>query len=189
MTKGGVHESEAVKKSDGVRLVLYVGDAAVLKSVERQLTGNVEMINFPLPETERELPPLNEGVDDMKDAAAPAKAVPASEPLEGKEAIYVKVQELVKKKTEKNIGKSGGRELFDLVVENVFASAIKDGTIRFNAGFGSLHLRDYKAGSRRLPSGKTTQFGTRHKVRYEEGVSVGSLVKAGGDLEKIKASA
>jgi len=100
-----------------------------------------------------------------------------------KEAIYIKLGNLVQEKTGKRIGKTGGRDLFDLVIMEVFAAAAREGSLRFNGGFGSLHKRTYQAGERRLPSGQTTKFGERTKLRYEEGVVVKALNQNGGDLE------
>lgn len=106
----------------------------------------------------------------------------------GKEAIYVKLGDYVKDKTGKRIGKTGGRELFDMVVSEIFAEATKKGTVRLNGGFGSFHVRDYQAGERRLPSGQQVKFDERRKLRYEEGVVVKALVKNGGNLdEAVKA--
>jgi nucleoid DNA-binding protein len=107
----------------------------------------------------------------------------------GKEAIYIQIGEYVKDKTGKRIGKTGGREIFDMVVGEVFALATKDGTVRLNGGFGSFHVRNYSAGTRRLPSGQETTFGERKKLRYEEGVVVKALVENGGDLAKAAAAA
>lgn len=100
-----------------------------------------------------------------------------------KEAIYILIGNLVQEKTSKRIGKTGGREIFDLVIMEVFAAALREKSLRFNGGFGSLHLRTYQAGERRLPSGLTTKFGERTKLRYEEGVVVKALNKNGGDLQ------
>ena len=109
-------------------------------------------------------------------------------PITGKEAIYIKIAEYVKDKTGKRIGKTGGREIFDTVINEVFAAAARDKAFRFNGGFGSMHIKEYKAGERRLPSRQITTFGIRHKLRYEEGVVVKALVENGGDLtEAIKA--
>jgi hypothetical protein len=58
---------------------------------------------------------------------------------------------------------------------------------RFNGGYGSLHVKTYQAGTRRLPSGQETTFGERSKLRYEEGVVVAGLVASKGDLAKAKA--
>lgn len=102
----------------------------------------------------------------------------------GKEAIYVQIGDYVKDKTGKRIGKTGGREIFDMVVEQIFALATKEGTIRLNGGFGSFHTREYQSGSRRLPSGQEVSFGERKKLRYEEGVVVKALVENGGNLEE-----
>lgn len=117
------------------------------------------------------------------------KAVAAGpeEPVEvavGKEAIYIQISELIKEKTGKRVGKTGGREIFDLVTAAVFATAAEAGAFRFNGGFGSFHLKTYGAGSRRLPSGQETTFGERQKLRYEEGVVVKALVANGGNLEE-----
>lgn len=103
--------------------------------------------------------------------------------FEGKEAIYVKIKDTVKTRTGgKNIGKIGGREIFDLVVAEIFTLATKEGTVRLNGGFGSFHVRHYTSGERRLPSGQNVEFGERDKLRYEEGVVVKALVSNKGDL-------
>jgi len=109
----------------------------------------------------------------------------AADESTAKEQIYVTIGDLVKEKTGKRIGKTGGREIFDVVVGQIFAAAAKDGSFRFNGGFGSLHLKNYQAGSRRLPSGETTTFGERSKIRYEEGVVTKALVVNGGDLAAV----
>jgi len=113
--------------------------------------------------------------DEKKTEAAPVSA---------KDAIYIKIGDFVKEKTGKRIGKTGGREIFDRVVEQIFASAVTEGSFRFNGGFGSLHVKTYQAGTRRLPSGQETTFGERQKVRYEEGVVVKALIVNDGDLTK-----
>lgn len=69
-----------------------------------------------------------------------------------------------------------------MAFQETFALAAQDGTVRLNGGFGSLHVRTYQAGERRLPSGETTKFGERQKMRYEEGVLVSALIENGGDL-------
>jgi nucleoid DNA-binding protein len=117
---------------------------------------------------------------------APATTNPVQEAASdaGKEAIYIKLGEMVKDKTGKRIGKTGGRELFDVVVGEIFALATKEGTVRLNGGFGSFHVRDYQSGSRRLPSGQQVDFGERKKLRYEEGVVVKALIGNGGNLDE-----
>jgi hypothetical protein len=129
-----------------------------------------------------------------KETPAPATTAAAggesTRELSVKEAIYTKIGDFVKEKTGKRIGKTGGREIFDLVVAEVFASAAAVGSFRFNAGFGSLHVRTYQPGSRRLPSGAQTKFGERHKLRYEEGTSTKALIVSKGNLAvlaKVKA--
>lgn len=102
----------------------------------------------------------------------------------GKEAIYVALGQHVQNKTGKRIGKTGGREIFDLVVNSIFVLATKEGAVRLNGGFGSFHVKDYQAGKRRLPSGEEVEFGERQKLRYEEGVVVKSLVENKGNLEE-----
>jgi len=100
----------------------------------------------------------------------------ATEAPDSKAKIYRLIADFVKAKTGKEIGKSGGQDLFNLTVEQVFAATVADKTFRFNGGYGSLRLREYSAGSRKLPSGKSTTFGVRTKVRYEQGVSTTNLV-------------
>jgi len=105
-------------------------------------------------------------------------------PVSAKDAIYVKIGDFVKESTGKRIGKTGGRKIFDMAVEEIFAAAVREGSFRFNGGFGSFHVKTYQAGTRRLPSGQETTFGERQKVRYEEGVVVKALIVEGGDLVK-----
>ncbi|HEC60637.1 MAG TPA: hypothetical protein ENI27_00090 [bacterium] len=104
-------------------------------------------------------------------------------PVSAKDAIYIQIGDFVKEKTGKRIGKTGGREIFDRCVEQIFTAAVREGSFRFNGGFGSFHVKTYQAGTRRLPSGQQTTFGERQKVRYEEGVVVKALIVEGGDLE------
>lgn len=127
--------------------------------------------------------------DTENTAAVAAPAAEAKEPVirVGKDAIYERVGEMVKEMTGKRIGLSGGRKIFDKVVEEIFVEATKEGTFRFNAGFGSMHVKNYGPGERRLPSGQMTTFGDRQKLRYEEGVVVAGLVEHKGDLTKVQA--
>jgi hypothetical protein len=125
-------------------------------------------------------------------AAASAPETKAEAPREpvvrvGKDAIYERLGNKIKEMTGKRVGLSGGREVFDAVVEEIFVEATKEGSFRFNGGFGSLHIKTYQAGERRLPSGQTTTFGERQKLRYEEGVVVAGLVEHKGDLTKVQA--
>ena len=115
--------------------------------------------------------------EEGKKATAPKTAVPETP----KEALYVSIAEFVEGKTGKKIGKTGGHELFDLMVAGVFAAAVNGG-FRFNRGYGSMALKTYGAGSRKLPSGQDVTFGERQKLRYEEGQTVKQLVVGGGVL-------
>lgn len=96
-----------------------------------------------------------------------------------KQAIHEKLQDLVREKTQKNIGRAGGKLLFDTAVQMIFESAAKDGSFRFPGGFGALHVRHLNAGTKpkRLPSGATTTIGEgRVKLRYVEGNEVKGLL-------------
>lgn len=99
-----------------------------------------------------------------------------------KDDIYALIAGVIKEKTGKRVGKAGGREIFDMVVQESFGLAVRQKALRFNGGFGSLHVKDYQAGSRRLPNGDTVTFGERSKLRYDEGVCVKQLVLNGGDM-------
>lgn len=127
-------------------------------------------------------------MENIENGAA-AAAVEEKDPVVrvGKDAIYERLGAMIKEMTGKRVGLAGGRKLFDKVVEEVFVEATKQGTFRFNAGFGSMHVKTYSAGTRRLPSGQETTFGERQKLRYEEGVVVAGLVEHGGDLSKVQA--
>lgn len=120
----------------------------------------------------------------MNTTTTAAPEADGAEEVSAKDAIYEILRDAVKEKTGKNIGKAGGRMLFDVVVEQIFATATKEGTIRLNGGFGSFHVRQYQAGERQLPSGQKATFGERQKLRYEEGVVVKALVESKGDLTK-----
>lgn len=96
-----------------------------------------------------------------------------------KQEIHEKVASLVKEKTTKNIGRAGGKAIFDTVVQMIFAAAVKDGSFRFPGGYGSFHVRQLNEGTKpkRLPSGATTTIGAgRKKLRYVEGNEVKSLM-------------
>lgn len=96
-----------------------------------------------------------------------------------KQEIHEKIQDIVKEKTGKNIGRAGGKAIFDTVVEMVFSSASRDGSFRFPGGFGALHVRNLNEGTKpkRLPSGATTVIGAgRKKLRYVEGNEVKGLL-------------
>lgn len=96
-----------------------------------------------------------------------------------KQNIHERLQSIVKEKTGKNIGRAGGKLLFDTSVKMVFESATKDGNFRFPGGFGALHVRHLNKGTKpkRLPSGATTTIGEgRVKLRYVEGNEVKGLL-------------
>jgi len=116
---------------------------------------------------------------EVKGTAAPETkpAAESTKELSVKEAIYQKVADMVKAKTSKNIGRTGGQELFNLVVGEIFVVAVHEKSIRLNAGFGSFKIKEYTPGSRRLPSGQVATFGDRKKLRYEQGVSVTNLIE------------
>lgn len=110
-------------------------------------------------------------------------------PRVGKDAIYARLGDMVKDMTGKRVGLAGGRRIFDNVVEEIFAEATREGSFRFNGGYGSLHVKTYSAGERRLPSGQVTVFGERQKLRYDEGVVVAGLVQHKGDVTKATSKA
>jgi len=110
----------------------------------------------------------------MADDSQDAPTAVASDP---KEAIYIMIADFVKERTSKNIGKTGGHILFDAITAEVFRIAVEDGYFRYNRGYGSLEIKHYGAGSRRLPSGKEVTFGERDKLRYNQGKMVSELIK------------
>lgn len=90
----------------------------------------------------------------------------------GKEAIYKALTDKIAGQTGKRVSQAFAKDVFNFVVEKSIDTAIQEGTIRFNGGYGSFKLRDLKGGTRQLPDGTTTSFGPRQKIRYESGVSV-----------------
>lgn len=124
--------------------------------------------------------------EETKAPAADAREVAIE--TASKEQIYEELGQFVQDLTGKRIGKTGGRKVFDAVVSRIFEHATRNKVFRFNAGFGSLHVRNYGAGSRRLPSGAVTEFGERSKLRYEEGVVVEALIQNGGNLAAVLAA-
>jgi len=125
----------------------------------------------------------------MTKQQATEQAVTEASTPTAKEAMYVTIADHIKAKTGKRIGKTGGRELFDMVVSGVFKAAVTDGTFRFNGGHGSLHVKTYGAGSRNLPSGQKVTFGNRQKLRYEEGVEVKKMIVAHGPAAETEKTA
>lgn len=98
---------------------------------------------------------------------------------DAKSAIHEEIRRLVKERTGKNIGRAGGKLIFDTVVKLVFTAAARDEDFRFPGGFGALHVRHLNKGTKpkRLPSGQTTTIGEgRVKLRYVEGNEVKGLL-------------
>lgn len=112
----------------------------------------------------------------MADDTATAEA-PEAVASDSKEGIYIMIADFVKERTSKNIGKTGGHVLFDQITAEVFRIAVEDGYFRYNRGYGSLEIKHYGAGSRRLPSGQEVTFGERDKLRYNQGKMVSELIK------------
>ena len=106
-----------------------------------------------------------------------------SRQLSSKEQIYQVIADEVKEYTGKNIGRARGRIIFDRVIENVFMQLILNREMRLNGGFGSLKMKRYSAGERRLPSGQVVVYPERFKPYYEAGVVVTAMEKNGGDLK------
>ena len=112
-----------------------------------------------------------------KKEAAPVEETAAEK--DAKTQIHEKIATFVQTKTGKRIGRSGGKEIFDTVVADIFTFAVKGGSFRFPGGFGSLHVRHLNAGTKpkRLPSGAQTTLGEgRVKLRYVEGNEVKNLL-------------
>jgi len=116
----------------------------------------------------------------MAETVTDAPAAVASDPKEG---IYIMIADFVKERTSKNIGKTGGHVLFDQITAEVFRIAVQEGYFRFNRGYGSLEVKHYGAGTRRLPSGQEVVFGERSKLRYNQGKMVKELIKPGSGDE------
>lgn len=96
-----------------------------------------------------------------------------------KQAIHEKLQDMVKDKTGKNIGRAGGKALFDTAIAMIFKAGVRDGSFRFPGGYGAFHVRHLNKGTKpkRLPSGATTTIGEgRVKLRYVEGNEVKELL-------------
>jgi len=111
------------------------------------------------------------------------------EKVDAKQAIHEKLASLVKEKTGKNIGRAGGKILFDTVIEMFFTSAVADKSFRFPGGYGALHVKELQAGTKpkRLPSGAETIIPAgRLKLRYVEGNSVKEQL---GTKRPVKAAA
>lgn len=93
-----------------------------------------------------------------------------------KAAIYTKLEEL--------LGCEDGqaREAFDLVVEEVMASAIRVGSFRFNGGHGVLHLHTYTPFAKTLPDHSVRQVQPEPKLRLHSGRMTRALLENKGNL-------
>jgi len=97
-------------------------------------------------------------------------------PAIGKEAIYRSLTDMIANQTGKRVSQAFAKSVFNHVVERSLETAVQEGSIRFNGGFGSLKVRDLKGGTRQLPSGQTVAFGERKKIRYEHGLMVEAMM-------------
>lgn len=104
-----------------------------------------------------------------------------------KAAIYALVADAVEVATGSRPSLEGSRLVFDLVVEEVIASAIRAGSFRFNGGHGVLETRHYPPRLKTLPSGEEVEVTPRPRVVLRPGRSTHALLESNGDLEALTA--
>jgi len=94
-----------------------------------------------------------------------------------KEAIYATIETfLTNPKAEGLKAGEYGRQVFDLVVTELFAAVKKVNYVRFNDGNGALACKEYAEVTRKLPNGEVRTFGASHRIRYVMGASVSRLL-------------
>jgi hypothetical protein len=112
-----------------------------------------------------------------------------------KQAIYKLVQRAVWHLTKEGVpGKETGfwitldeaRKLFDLVMEEMMASAARCGSFRLPNGLGALKVKQLPGGNKRLPTGEWVDFGARLRMTYEGGLLTRALVEAGGEFAALE---
>jgi nucleoid DNA-binding protein len=100
--------------------------------------------------------------------------------LEYKDTIYERINETVLKLTHRRIGRQHSKELFELVIEMIFAQAFKSGYFRFPLGFGAFKVREFKGAKKAklmptrpdLPVAPIAKPKNRLHLRYTEGAEV-----------------
>lgn len=114
----------------------------------------------------------------MPETATKAKEAESLKEVEAKDRIHAAIRDMVKEKTGTSIGITGGKEIFDSVVAELFSSTVKDGSFRFPGGHGSLKVVQVAAGKKTLPNGRVIDAPARRKLRYDGGTVVrGQLSK------------
>lgn len=101
--------------------------------------------------------------------SAPRTEVAGRSFAEQKQEIYEKIQAMVYKRTGERLNLGGARAIFDLVVEETILAASSDGACRLNRGMGSLKVRSFPGGTRRLPTGEMVKYPARRKIQFDAG--------------------
>lgn len=113
--------------------------------------------------------------------AGPRKAAVGRSFAEQKVEIYERIQGLVKARTGARINQEEAREIFDLVLEEAILAASQDGICRLNRGLGSLKVRHFPGGTRRLPTGDRVEYEARRKIQFDAGLTTLEILRAAGN--------
>ncbi len=97
---------------------------------------------------------------------------------EQKQEIYERIQALVWKRGGGRINLEEAREVFDLVMEEAILAASKDGVCRLNRGLGSLKVRHFPKGTRRLPTSEVVDYPARRKIQLDAGQTTLAILAA-----------
>ena len=108
----------------------------------------------------------------------PRKAATGRSFAEQKQKIYERIQAAVRKQTERRINLDDAREIFDLVTEEMILAASQDGVCRLNRGLGSLKVRHFKGGTRKLPTGERVEYPARRKIQLDAGQTTLSILES-----------
>lgn len=108
----------------------------------------------------------------------PRKTATGRSFAEQKQEIYERIQTLIRMQTGQRVNLEEAREIFDLVTEEAILAASKDGVCRLNRGLGSLKVRHFSGGTRRLPTGEVVSYPARRKIQFDAGQTTASILEA-----------
>lgn len=114
--------------------------------------------------------------------ATPRKDVTGRSFAEQKNEIYGRIQTLVRTMTGERINREEARQIFDLSLEEAILAATTDGVCRLNRGMGSLKVKTYDGGTRRLPTGETVAYPEKRKIQLSPGQTTQEVLDAAPNL-------
>ena len=99
--------------------------------------------------------------------------------------IYDAIAELLKDKG-LSLDRAEARKVFDLVIRQVFESAVEHGSFNLSDGMGKLELVEGAQGLKRLPGGVTQLTDSKIRLKFRAGITTNDLIETKRDKSGIR---